>query len=757
MKKLLKKVYLFTFLFAFVFSTFAPSIYAVTNQDNPTKGDLYIKNGENTYLNEKQVAVFEKNNGLDEDAQGFISVKKTVSEIDKENGKYNVKFEIKGNPYTENIKVDVPIYVVVVFDTSGSMDDKVSETVCKKYEEVCKEYKRVCVSWVGDVCVKRENQCQRTETECTQSETKSDNKYNLAYNGLRDFAKNLHDKVPDAKFSLVSFAGLDSNYYGRNHPENSFDDAKIVGNHFQSYDSFMNIKLNDMMLTYNGNNSTFPYGGTNIQAGLWEASKLLDEIPSKVNGVTPLKYVVVMSDGSPTYYYDNYKTNSGYKTKGSGSGFDSTAQSKAYEQANIIKNKATIYALGYDVGSSGNAFNTLNNIASSYVDENGNNKKHYYSNDNSSEGSIGAAFNKVQDIIAGDSYNSTNAIITDNVGENFTITSNSEIYSVNDLEVKFNPVNVTTEYTEVGSFDVQIDPDSETGWHYTNDGFTLTYTDGQGNNQSLTVGGNGDSETDEPGNNQQVYWVQKEHKYKVEYYYKDTNDFVIDNDLTQIFNKYNNKNIYLNDVVTIDEATQIFDTVHLKDGYEFVNTDPSNKQITIDKDDNKNVIKVYYQKCYTLSIKKTAYGLDNKEEKQREFEFEINLNDSTNNGKLYYRLNNSNDIRELKLVSGKSSFKLKHNDTITFINIKRDTNYSISEKVDNGFTVMTLYNGQYSESKSFNNKLTSNQKLDYLNIAGYELPDTGSTGILNMVIIGTILLLIPVIYRLNNFFKKISC
>ena len=66
--------------------------------------------------------------------------------------------------------------------------------------------------------------------------------------------------------------------------------------------------------------------------------------------------------------------------------------------------------------------------------------------------------------------------------------------------------NITEEGTTL-SFYVDIDKDSTTGWHDTNAGFKLEYTDYKGEKQTL-----------ECNENPQVYWVQNTYDYVVNYY-----------------------------------------------------------------------------------------------------------------------------------------------------------------------------------------------------------------------------------------------
>ena len=80
--------------------------------------------------------------------------------------------------------------------------------------------------------------------------------------------------------------------------------------------------------------------GTNWQAGIKQGEELLkDRSEARINAAT---YVVFLTDGVPTFYYDEY----GY-TVGKGSGYDSTAYSKAVTEwtSSSYMNGATKYVV----------------------------------------------------------------------------------------------------------------------------------------------------------------------------------------------------------------------------------------------------------------------------------------------------------------------------------------------------------------------------------------------------------------------------
>ena len=98
-----------------------------------------------------------------------------------------------------------------------------------------------------------------------------------------------------------------------------------------------------------------------------------------------------------------------------------------------------------------------------------------------------------------------NLVITDNIGSAFTSESDTD----KDRKITLTLDKTTGEWQEVGKFEIQIDKNSTTGWHNTNDNFSYSYTDNISSkeiNKTCTK-------------NPVVYWVQPEYGYTIEYYY----------------------------------------------------------------------------------------------------------------------------------------------------------------------------------------------------------------------------------------------
>jgi len=392
-----------------------------------------------------------------------------------DNGNYKVTFEVKGKDVETHTSNKKDVYAVVVLDKSNSM--------CNSYN------------------------CSRDE------------KWTSAVNGAKTFAKTLHEKIPTANIALVTFADKDG-FLGIF--DNAYNDAQVLRN-FDNKD-FSNVNFGT------------PNGGTNLYAGLYEANELLTASNIKKDAI---KYVVVISDGEPTLYYDD----NGY-TDGPGSYMDATTERKTKEMAKTVQKSAEVFAIGYDYNGT-----ILSEVASG--------ADHVYLSDPTT---IVTKFTDIATIM-GKANAGTDAVLTDNIGAKFVMTdAQGNKYTSEKFDI--------TEAGKTFSFNIKINED---GWYPTNANFELTYTDPKGTTKTI-----------KSTKNPEVYWVAKRYDYKIEYYY----DGQIDNTLTETGKDVKGKEI------TVSEESIKNNT---KEGYSFVNTDPSTRKIVISSSE-ENVIRVYYER-----------------------------------------------------------------------------------------------------------------------------------------------------------------
>ena len=404
--------------------------------------------------------------------QGDIQINKTVSKID-DNGNYKVTFEVKGKDIETHTSNKKDVYAVVVLDKSNSM--------CNSYN------------------------CSRDE------------KWTSAVNGAKTFAKTLHEKLPNAKIALVTFADKDG-FLGIF--DNAYNDAQVLRN-FDNKD-FSNVNFGT------------PNGGTNLYAGLYEANELLTASNIKKDAI---KYVVVISDGEPTLYYDE----KGY-TDGPGSYMDATTEAKTKEMAKTVQKSAEVFAIGYDYNGT-----ILSEVASG--------ADHVYLSDPKT---IVTKFTDIATIM-GKANAGTDATLTDNIGAKFVMTdAQGNKYTSEKFDI--------TEAGKTFSFNIKINEEdiTEDGWYSTNADFELTYTDPKGNAKTI-----------HSNKNPEVYWVAKRYDYKIEYYYNGK----IDNSKTESSNAK-----YETVISTYPDKKEV--------GYKLEKTE--NLPLTVSEDKNKNVINVYY-------------------------------------------------------------------------------------------------------------------------------------------------------------------
>ena len=397
-----------------------------------------------------------------------------------DNGNYKVTFEVKGKDVETHTSNKKDVYAVVVLDKSNSM--------CNSYN------------------------CSRDE------------KWTSAVNGAKTFAKTLHKKIPTANIALVTFADKDG-FLGIF--DNAYNDAEVLRN-FDNKD-FSNVNFGT------------PNGGTNLYAGLYEANELLMASNVKKDAI---KYVVVISDGEPTLYYDD----NGY-TKGPGSHMDATTERKTKEMAKTVQKSAEVFAIGYDYNGT-----ILSEVASG--------ADHVYLSDPTT------IVNKFTDIatIMGKANAGTDATLTDNIGAKFVMTdAQGNKYTSEKFDI--------TEAGKTFSFNIKINEEdiTEDGWYSTNADFELTYTDP-----------NGTTKTIKSTKNPEVYWVAKRYDYKIEYYY----DGQIDNTLTETGKDVKGKEI------TVSEESIKNNT---KEGYSLTSVNPTTRKIVISSSE-ENVIRVYYER-----------------------------------------------------------------------------------------------------------------------------------------------------------------
>lgn len=165
---------------------------------------------------------------------------------------------------------------------------------------------------------------------------------------------------------------------------------------------------------------------------------------------------------------------------------------------------------------------------------------------------------------------------------------------------------------------------------------------------------------------------------------------------------------------------------------------------------------VYWEETYKkLVIEKELKGISNNNTK---FNFKIILKDKEGNllsGEYKYKLNNSTETN-LEFVNGVATISLKDGEKVVFINIPRNTKFSIEEKTRDGYKTQVCINDNNCENKyKYENSLTDNINIKFVNTGSeYELPETGSSGGLILIITGLTFTGGAVIYILIDLLRK---
>lgn len=171
---------------------------------------------------------------------------------------------------------------------------------------------------------------------------------------------------------------------------------------------------------------------------------------------------------------------------------------------------------------------------------------------------------------------------------------------------------------------------------------------------------------------------------------------------------------------------------------------------------NNKIINNY--KTKDLTISKTVKG-DNS---GRSFTFiiEATYKDEKLEGKYKATRINGNKTtnEEVEFIDGKITIKLKDNERFTIEKLPYLINFKITEKDNKGFIVKYKVNDEetiiYNEKDIKSRSLDTNTTVNFTNISSYELPATGSSGMLILLIMGSLLLVIPVIYISVNILNR---
>ena len=324
---------------------------------------------------------------------------KTISEQCDEQCRYELSLDVTGS--ASGTSVQKPADVVIVLDKSGSMDRSMNDDEQPRYGE--------------------------------------DSRWETSKDAIDTLLNGLLGEGKDNQVSLVTFSG-DSNDTERG--ECKEYDWLFGIRYCKTWDTVVTGAYDDAQKSHDWTstasditdaiNSIDPSGGTNWEAGLIEAGKLLDDARTNAN-----KYVVFISDGNAGYYYEENGV-----TAGSSNGYNQTAFDHAVSQAKTLD--ASILSVG--LGPANNV-----QYMSAFADDTGGK---YYPGD--SEQSLNQA---VQDILQ--------TIRTSSSYTGVTITDTLSKYAdfAFDANEAAKHVKVTAKYADGFDHTGLPDPEAPSGGH----------------------------------------------------------------------------------------------------------------------------------------------------------------------------------------------------------------------------------------------------------------------------------------------------
>ena len=142
------------------------------------------------------------------------------------------------------------------------------------------------------------------------------------------------------------------------------------------------------------------------------------------------------------------------------------------------------------------------------------------------------------------------------------------------------------------------------------------------------------------------------------------------------------------------------------------------------------------------------------------FNLEVWFKDNPLTGTYTYKINNG---EEKSINIGTDIIELNNNDSMIIYNLPVGTTYRITEITTDGYTVQHKINesnridgfvATCNQENSCRIEEGDTNKIEFINITGYLLPATGSSGMLILLIIGLLLLIVPVIYIGYMFYKE---
>ena len=213
------------------------------------------------------------------------------------------------------------------------------------------------------------------------------------------------------------------------------------------------------------------------------------------------------------------------------------------------------------------------------------------------------------------------------------------------------------------------------------------------------------------------------------------------------------------EVTSLEDGTVSFDRIPSGHKYKLIEVDPPADFIISEAIHNivvaygettgtpeENIIK-NDPKLTNLILKKVVNGEDNN---QSGFKFTLHVWYQGNELTGTYNYNvNGGEIKQIEL--GKHIITLKHNQAITIYDLPVGSTYKITETTTDGYHVQYQINakplttGNTASCDSDCRLEEGENSVKFINTTSYILPETGSSGMLILTIIGSLLFVTPII------------
>ena len=347
MKKRLLAIFL---ALALVVSLMPVGVLAAHSEGNPSNDYTY---------NDKESARDETS----------VTANKTVTE--NQDGTYTVTLSVEGYTSETSETEYLPADIVLVVDTSTSMDDAVYVTCGNTvFREEHRSF--LGVPYTVYVCTKCNTEYDLWEPSVCDHSTYIGDRLDVAKDAASQFVSGLLDSSNDIKIGLYDFSGSNRTNVGLTNNENS-----LLG-------------------AIEGLETPWLGDGTDYGFGLEGAQDILKSSSSDRS-----KFVVFLSDGEPQ------------------SGDTGIGTANQLKQAGV-----TIFTVGIDTGSTGNAANARKNISSK--DEQNNAYFYTASSDGSSGSALTDILAQISETIQASVQAGTNAVMADVINtEYFDLVNNS--------------------------------------------------------------------------------------------------------------------------------------------------------------------------------------------------------------------------------------------------------------------------------------------------------------------------------------------